>query len=202
LSDLFDPYYHWLELNSTQPPDHYELLGLVRFERDTDRILDAAEHQRSRVANASPGDHFKAWQQLLMDISRARQTLTNPSDKLQYDETLRRASPDAAKQASATPSVRQAASTNSPIVESRAVISPGKNLLPPPRREVPVVTPEMEQTPPAAPVRSKPEKPQLEGPKAERLKSKRQAKPAFDWGGGFGAARATGKPAGAIRLRP
>jgi len=40
----FDPYYKWLSIPpDEQPPDHYRLLGVRRFEADADVIAAAAD---------------------------------------------------------------------------------------------------------------------------------------------------------------
>ena len=46
MSENFDPYYKWLAIPpEEQPPHHYRLLGVQRFESDPDVIATAADQR-------------------------------------------------------------------------------------------------------------------------------------------------------------
>jgi len=50
LMAAFDPYRKWLGIPpEEQPPDHYRLLGIARFESDPDVISNAADRQMVHV---------------------------------------------------------------------------------------------------------------------------------------------------------
>lgn len=87
----FDPHHRWLGIPpSQQPPDHYRLLGLQRFEDDVDVIRDSAERQISHVRRYALGEHREECQQLLTDLGRAKAVLLVDSERAAYDRQLRR----------------------------------------------------------------------------------------------------------------
>ncbi|MDP6468731.1 MAG: hypothetical protein QF918_13370 [Pirellulaceae bacterium] len=89
MSSGFDPYSEWLDLKaSTGPLDHYQLLGLPRFEQDATVIADAADRALSRVRSHRPGVHSQAWAQLLDQITAAKTCLANASLRADYDRSL------------------------------------------------------------------------------------------------------------------
>ncbi|MAD81208.1 MAG: hypothetical protein CMJ50_10245, partial [Planctomycetaceae bacterium] len=89
VSSGFDPYSEWLDLKaSTGPLDHYQLLGLPRFEQDATVIADAADRALSRVRSHRPGVHSQAWAQLLDQITAAKTCLANASLRADYDRSL------------------------------------------------------------------------------------------------------------------
>ena len=48
MSEAFDPYYRWLGIPpGEQPPDHYRLLGIERFEADARSYEKDPAPQRS-----------------------------------------------------------------------------------------------------------------------------------------------------------
>ena len=52
----FDPYHKWLGIPAAeQPPDHYRLLGLSRFESDPDVIDAAASRQMGYLRLCATG---------------------------------------------------------------------------------------------------------------------------------------------------
>lgn len=58
MSETFDAYRKWLGISPTeQPPDHYRLLGVVRFEDDADTISNAADRQMAHVRTFQTGPH-------------------------------------------------------------------------------------------------------------------------------------------------
>lgn len=93
VSQDFDPYLEWLGIPaSEQPPDHYRLLGVSRFESDA-KILRAAADQRFvylRTFQLSP--HSSLAERLLNEIAAAKICLLAPEKKAAYDAELRDAS--------------------------------------------------------------------------------------------------------------
>ena len=88
--DSFDPYYTWLGIPPRhQPPDLYRLLGLERFEDNTEAIRDAAERQIAHVRRYQLGEHAQWSQQILNELARASATLTDAASKRRYDAELR-----------------------------------------------------------------------------------------------------------------
>ena len=86
----FDPYYRWLGIPSyEQPVDHYRLLGIARFEGDSDVIRDAAERQMCHIRGYASGEHAAHSNQLLNDLGRARACLLDAARRGDYDRKLR-----------------------------------------------------------------------------------------------------------------
>lgn len=87
----FDPLYYWLGIPpSEQPPDHYRLLGIQRFEHDPRVIENAADRQMVHLKTFQTGPHSDDSQRLLNRVATARICLLNPAAKNTYDEQLRR----------------------------------------------------------------------------------------------------------------
>jgi hypothetical protein len=85
----FDPYYRWLAIPpEDQPPDHYRLLGVRRFESDPEVISNAADRQMLHVRSFQTGPHSVECQRLLNELSFARTCLLDPSKKAVYDRGL------------------------------------------------------------------------------------------------------------------
>ncbi len=90
MADTFDPYYKWLAIPpDEQPPNHYRLLGVQRFEADTDVIATAADQRMAHLRTFQTGKHGADSQRLLNEISAARVCLLNPARKVAYDQQLR-----------------------------------------------------------------------------------------------------------------
>ena len=86
----FDPLHQWLGIPPTeQPPDYYRLLGLAKFEADSDVIASAADRQMTHVKAFASGPYAAQSQLLLNSLSRARLCLLNPEFKSTYDAKLR-----------------------------------------------------------------------------------------------------------------
>lgn len=101
--DDFDPYYIWLGIPpEEQPPDHYRLLGLRRFEPSSDVIANAAEGKMAFLRTLQVGKRAKYSQKLLNEVAAAQACLLNEKQRPAYDTKLRQA--EAAKLAAATPS--------------------------------------------------------------------------------------------------
>ena len=90
MPDAFDPYHKWLAIPpEDQPPDHYRLLGVKRFEGDPDVIANAADQRMVHVRSFQAGEQSAASQKLLNEIAAARVCLLDPKKKAAYDEGLR-----------------------------------------------------------------------------------------------------------------
>ena len=86
----FDPYYKWLGIPlEQQPPNHYRLLGVEKFEPDVEVIESAADRQMSYVQQCASGNYSDVSQQLLNELAAARVCLLNSQQKLEYDTELR-----------------------------------------------------------------------------------------------------------------
>src|SRR5262245_16054422 len=83
-----DLYERWLEISpGARPPDHYCLLGLVRFEAAVEVIRRAARDRMRKVRPLSlkyPEDATR----LLNEIATAQVCLLDPECKVEYDRTL------------------------------------------------------------------------------------------------------------------
>ena len=85
-----DPYHIWLGIApSNQPPDHYGLLGIPRFENDPDVIDHAADRQISHLGQYKNGEHDALAQRLLQEVDAARTCLLDTPAKSTYDAGLR-----------------------------------------------------------------------------------------------------------------
>lgn len=86
----FDAYHKWLGIQpAEQPPDHYRLLGVARFESDREVVSAAADRQMAHVKSFAAGQHAAASQALLNELAKARVTLLNALQKEAYDRRLR-----------------------------------------------------------------------------------------------------------------
>ena len=87
----FDPYQKWLGISaSEQPPDHYCLLGLERFESNEQVIEKACVSRIAKLQDLSNGADVELAQKLLNDVARAKLCLTTKADKFKYDLALRK----------------------------------------------------------------------------------------------------------------
>lgn len=90
VAGVFDPYHRWLGIPpSEQPPDHYRLLGLVRYESDPEVIENAANQRMAHLRSFQTSRHAAQSQKLLNEVAAARVCLLNPDKKADYDERLR-----------------------------------------------------------------------------------------------------------------
>lgn len=111
MADDFDPYHRWLGIAPGQrPPDHYQLLGIPRFESDPDVIASAADRQMAHVRSFQSGKHATTTQRVLNELAAARVCLLTADHKARYDEQLQAAlAPPIAP--SSTPSISVRTST-------------------------------------------------------------------------------------------
>ena len=85
-----DAYHDWLDIPpAQQPPDHYALLGLDRFEPDTRVVHQAALARIALLRQYQAGPHSDRSQQLMNEVSQARIDLTDPARRAAYDRDLR-----------------------------------------------------------------------------------------------------------------
>lgn len=90
MASPFDPYYLWLGIPpEEQPPDHYRLLGIGRFESDPEVIEQAAERQLHFLGQMLNTAHRDAALRLQQEIKAARAVLLDPHQKSLYDAQLR-----------------------------------------------------------------------------------------------------------------
>jgi len=86
----FDPYHRWLGIPlKDQPPDHYRLLGINRFEEDLSVIESAADRQMAHLRTFQSGKHSAFSQRLLNEVAAAKIVLLNATKKGAYDDRLR-----------------------------------------------------------------------------------------------------------------
>lgn len=91
----FDPLHKWLGIAPhEQPPDHYRLLGLTRFESDPDVIDSAADRQLSFLHGMINGRHGKHAEELSNQVSAARLCLLKPERREAYEASLRSKDPE------------------------------------------------------------------------------------------------------------
>lgn len=108
MSAHFDPYHTWLGIPpEEQPPDAYRLLGIRRFENNQDVIKNAVEQRQSHIRSFLSGEWGARSQQVLDELSAARDRLLNPDTKGTYDRDLRQKdAPKLSKNSSAAPSIK------------------------------------------------------------------------------------------------
>ena len=125
MSDAFDPYYTWLGIPpEEQPPDHYRLLGLRKYEDNVDVISHAADQRMGHVRTFQSGARAALSQQLLNELAQARVCLLDSERKSQYDHHLRLAAGPALPQ----PDISEPAVALSPppVESSRPTIVAGR----------------------------------------------------------------------------
>lgn len=85
----FDPYARWLGIPpAEQPPDHYRLLGLARFETDPARIAAAADARMALLRSVQTGPRGLIAQKIINEVAAARVCLLSPERKSLYDKEL------------------------------------------------------------------------------------------------------------------
>ena len=89
MQEQFNPYLDWLQIPLQElPPNHYRLLGLARFEGDTETISRAADERMKLLRSFQTGIHARESQQLLNEISAARLCLLDALARREYDRVL------------------------------------------------------------------------------------------------------------------
>lgn len=91
MTETFDPYLQWLGIpKEEQPPDYYQLLGIGRFESDSNVIANAADRQMTYLRTVQMGRHASLSQQILNELSEAKYCLLDAGQKAVYDARLRK----------------------------------------------------------------------------------------------------------------
>lgn len=115
MSQTFDPYAEWLGITpQEQPPDHYRLLGIPRYESDQKVIAAAADQRTAYLRGFQSGEHAASAQQLLNQVSTASVCLLSAGAKSRYDAQLQAKLQSAASPTSASPSAAAQSSAAAP----------------------------------------------------------------------------------------
>ncbi|MCA8984483.1 MAG: hypothetical protein R3C12_16045 [Planctomycetaceae bacterium] len=86
-----DVYKQWLGIpEEFRPPTHYQLLRLVDFEDDSEKIRTHYRKLNELVRKYATGDYMLQSQALLNELAKAMLCLTDPGRKRDYDESLGR----------------------------------------------------------------------------------------------------------------
>ena len=86
-----DVYKEWLGIpEASRPPNHYELLRVVQFEDDADKIRAHYKKLNGHVRKYATGQYSIESQDLLNELAKAMLCLTDPGRKRDYDESLGR----------------------------------------------------------------------------------------------------------------
>ncbi len=89
-----DLYKQWLGIpDGPRPPDHYELLRVVRFEDDPEKIRAHYKKLNGHVRKYATGQYMIQSQEMLNELARAMLCLTDEERKRDYDEGLGREFP-------------------------------------------------------------------------------------------------------------
>jgi hypothetical protein len=89
-----DVYKEWLGIPEGQrPPDHYELLRVVKFEDDAEKIRAHYKKLNAHVRKYATGQYSVQSQELLNELAKAMLCLTDTDRKRDYDESLGREVP-------------------------------------------------------------------------------------------------------------
>ncbi|WP_299461335.1 general secretion pathway protein GspE [uncultured Gimesia sp.] len=86
-----DVYKDWLGIpEGDRPPHHYDLLRLVKFEDDEEKIRAYYKKLNAHVRKYASGKYSNESQELLNELAKAMLCLTDPERKREYDESLGR----------------------------------------------------------------------------------------------------------------
>lgn len=86
-----DVYKEWLGIPEGQrPPDHYQLLRLVQYEDDTDKVRKNYKKLNAHVRKYATGQYSVESQTLLNELAKAMLCLTDEESKQEYDQSLGR----------------------------------------------------------------------------------------------------------------
>lgn len=86
-----DVYKEWLGIpEGPRPPDHYQLLRLVQFEDDSDKIRKNYKKLNTHVRKYATGQYQNESQSLLNELAKAMLCLTDEELKQEYDRGLGR----------------------------------------------------------------------------------------------------------------
>lgn len=86
-----DVYKEWLGIpEGPRPPDHYQLLRVVQFEDDTEKIRNNYKKLNGHVRKYAAGKYSVRSQELLNELAKAMLLLTDAERKREYDIGLGR----------------------------------------------------------------------------------------------------------------
>ena len=86
-----DVYKEWLGIpDGPRPPDHYQLLRLVQFEDDAEKVRKNYKKLNSHVRKYATGQYSVESQALLNELAKAMLCLTDDESKQEYDQSLGR----------------------------------------------------------------------------------------------------------------
>jgi hypothetical protein len=90
MAETFDAYHKWLGIPpKEQPPNHYRLLGIERFESDPDVIEAAADQRMAHLRTYQTGRNGPLSQRMLNEVAAAKLCLMRAERKAVYDAELR-----------------------------------------------------------------------------------------------------------------
>ncbi len=91
MTTTLDVYKDWLGIpEGERPPNHYELLRLVKFQDDPEKIKANYKKLNAHVRKYASGQYSVRSQELLNELAKAMLCLTDPGAKREYDESLGR----------------------------------------------------------------------------------------------------------------
>lgn len=91
MADEIDVYKEWLGIpEGDRPPDHYQLLRLVQFEDDVEKIRNNYKKLNGHVRKYAAGKHSVRSQELLNELAKVMLCLTDAERKREYDISLGR----------------------------------------------------------------------------------------------------------------
>ena len=74
MSDVFDPYRQWLDLDLGHPPrNHYELFGLIANHPDANTVVNARDRMLKKLRDVQPEERGNEWGAAGQAGSRGRQ---------------------------------------------------------------------------------------------------------------------------------
>ena len=83
-----DVYKEWLGIpEGPRPPDHYQLLRLVQFEDDPEKVRKNYKKLNGHVRKYATGQYSNESQALLNELAKAMLCLTDEEQKLDYDRS-------------------------------------------------------------------------------------------------------------------
>lgn len=86
MADDIDVYKEWLGIpEGDRPPDHYQLLRLVQFEDDVEKIRNNYKKLNGHVRKYAAGKYSVRSQELLNELAKAMLCLTDEERKREYD---------------------------------------------------------------------------------------------------------------------
>jgi hypothetical protein len=122
VSESFHPLRDWLGIEAPpEQPSYYQLLGLDPQQADGEEIKIAADRALAQVRSHRPGTHAQQWAQLLDELTAAKDCLTDPEKRSQYDANL----------AAGTLAVTGTENSSSPAASAEPT-SPADDFMPPP----------------------------------------------------------------------